>query len=377
MRYRQPSPATDLSPFFEYNVSNPLIMRPLEDEIWSNIRLLAIESICLRLLQRRFPTRSQGALNKIASKIQSCITQAEEYFWMAVEASSRVAPLLHYYAMLNLSKALIYLDAPQRLTHSRDFYHGLSDPHRVKNPETFLLYDERIQVQQGVFPSLYYVLTGEELPPRTSYKVMDLLPYCTWISNELEEVFNTRCRLVEAAFRLAEDNNSQSLRVTAQIPREYVATHCGPLSNFRAEAPSFHSIFRRVAASDAEMLHFESAPIACITNAQRSKGILMFRSRFRELRLYRHLLLSEQSDAGEYLIPLNFQGGKPLPEPCIILGITFYLSSLVRYQPHIYDAILGGSEAWLLESFIKQCPTAFCHIMLNHIWRTEHVFHRR
>ena len=251
MRYPNPSPHTDLSPLFEYDVSTYGIFRPLEEEVWAAIRLLATEDICVTLLRgRRSRTGRRGPLKNLASKIRSCITQADEYFWMALEASPRAAPLLHYYSMLNLTKALIYLEAPERLEDESGLLHGLSDPSRMKDPRSFSLDQESIVVNRGgVFPSLYNVLTGGEITRNTAVKVFDLLRYSAWLSHDIEDL-GTMCRMVHGDFSIATDENGHFMRLTAEIGREEVRSHCGAVTSFEAEAPHFLQFFKRVASDD-------------------------------------------------------------------------------------------------------------------------------
>lgn len=374
MPYPNPTPATGRYRFFEYDVTSAVVIRPLEEEVWSNIRLLRVEEVCLgQLRQRRSSTGRRGRLSGIASNIRSCVTQAEEYFWLALKASPRAAPLLHYYSMLNLTKALVYLEAPRRLERDRDLLHGLTDPKRVKKASaTFALDRERLIVKGGVFRSLYYVLTGEEIARQTSLNIMELLRYCTWVTNEVESI-GIMCRLIDAGLSIAEDTGARRVWLTAEIDRDYLRRHCGSIETFESEAPSFTQVFGRVRADHPGQLKYESNPIPYATGRAQSAAISDLRRNARPLRLYRHIR-NDDSETAAHMIPLDSDGGRPLPEPCVLLAIAFYLGSLVRYQPHVYDYLLGTEEAWLLEAFVRQCPLAFSYSLLNHFWRTEHLF---
>jgi len=372
MRYPNPATATDTFPYYEYEESTPHVMRPLENEVWAAIRLLTVEGICVHQLKRRFPNRRLGPLEQLAAQIQSCLKQAEEYFWIAQEASSRVAPLLHYYSMLNLTKALIYLKAPERLKTSRDFNHGLIDPQRIKNPHSFSLSTQGIQVGRGVFSTLHYLLTGQGLIPGKIYNFEDLFKYCTWITNELEEL-GDKCRLVHARISIQDDAGGRAMRLSAELGRTDVLEHCRTLSKFAAGAPASFKVFTRVSATDEDTLRYESQPLSYTTKRTRYLALEGLRATIKDLRLFRHGIYPREKQL-EYLVPLDNSGDRPLPEPCVLLGITFFIGSLVRYQPHIFDHLLGSEEAWLLESFIRQCPLAFSHIMLNHLWNVEHLF---
>ncbi len=364
-------------PYFEYAPYPVQIMRPMADEIWASIRLINVEEICLGQLKRKFHGRRDRLLRELAHQIRSCVTQAEEFFWIAQSASSRVAPLLHYYSMLNLAKALIFLKAPDRLSRKPHFYHGLTDPQRIKTPESFSLEKETIKVAPGIFSTLHYILTGEELVGSTSYKIMALLRYCTWITSELEGVSNQMCRLVHLSLKYAEDAGLKRVRIIAEVRRAEVLAHCQTLSAFKTDSKSFHSLFYRVASDDPDMLKYESQPVAYTTLATGRSAYRQLREAMRDVRLYRSGIFTGEDKAPEYLMPLNDGSTKPLPDTCVLLAVTFYLGSMVRYQPHIFDRLLGTEDAWLLEAFIRQCPLAYSQIMPNHLWEIEHLFQGR
>ena len=287
--------------------------------------------------------------------------------------SRRGIPLLHFYSMLNLAKALVYLEAPARLTKWEHFNHGLTDLARLKSADTFQLANESVQVRPGVFKTLHAVLAGREIPSRTSLNIKDLLAYCVWIGHEFQEVYREGNNLLHGKFQLRMDDNIQTAWVHARLPSNEVRAKCGSWGNFVARAPQFVTVFRRVQSSVKGEYHFESGSAKFSSKGRWRPASRTLGVQVRPVRLYRLLLHRPETYETEYLVPL--QGlSHPLPEACVIYAISFHLSQLVRYQPHVYDAILGKGEAWLLEAFIKQCPTAFSHIMLNHLWRKEHQF---
>lgn len=363
MAHRKASAADNTYAFYEYEQVYPLhVLRSVQDEVWAAIRPLAADEMCLDALKVRLSGRSRNELRQIAAKAASCVRQADEYFSSAVRASPRTAPLLHYYSMLNLSKALIYLERPERLVHENDLLHGLTDRNRVKDRKTFSLKNERVTVQQrGVFNSLHFVLAGKELKAQTAYSVTELFPYCTWLTSELEDVFGRPSRLIHVSVRLALNRESNRIFVTAAVPKDEVVARLKRASRFATEAPEFFSLFDPVASDDPSVLSYESSSVPADQPGELAAAL-------RTLRLYRYFKYSE--DSGEYVLPL---GTEPLPEPCVLFAVTFYLGSLVRYQPHIYDHLLGTKDAYLLESFIGQCPIAFSYVMLNHLWRAEHL----
>ena len=126
MRLPLPTPAGDIFPLFEYPRQTFRILRPVQDEVWAELRLFRTQSVCRGLVSRRHRGRTENSKARLANMIAACTEQAEDLFWLAEEASSNTAPLLHYYSMLNLAKALIYLEDPNHLRELPDLHHGLT-----------------------------------------------------------------------------------------------------------------------------------------------------------------------------------------------------------------------------------------------------------
>jgi hypothetical protein len=378
MKYPPERTATRTYAFYEYSqATDPMVLRSMEDEIWAALRFTAIRDVCFGQLLLRHPARAHSTLLRLVDKITSCISQAEEYYWLASKASSRTAPLLFYYSMLNLSKAFIFLATPTRLRTSNDFLHGLTDPTRLKEPARFRLRNETIETRAGIFSSLHFALTGAELKPRTSWKIGDLLQYCSWVSSEMNDL-GVATRLIATRLSICLDDPLGDVWLRCAVPRFELGIVRGRQATFERQAPEFMRLFHRIKSSDAALLRYESNSLAYVGPEEYATAIATLQSAVSRLRLY---WMPEREnntpdDVAYNLLALDCGGLAPLPEPCVILGMMFYLGSIVRYQPHIYEHLLGSQDAWLLESFVRQCPIVFAQVMLNHIWQQRHVFHR-
>lgn len=362
-------------PLFEYEPYSTVVVRSLEEEIWAAIRPLSVLSICEEVLSERTGRSSRRFLQETALRIVACIRQADQFFWIALEADSRAAPLLHYYSMLNLSKALVYLDSPETFTANSQLLHGISDPDRVKNPRTYSLLRESLRLQSnGVFPCVYALLTGESFKAK-SVRLADLLPLCTWIGEELPNVYGVESNLACIDLTVYDDRDSEensesrAMYARAEIPKADVRGPGGRVRPLQKIVPAFFDLFEPVASANSEILTFETKRIQYRTEREENAALASILGIIRELRLCR--LFSSSATKAGYMIPLV---SDPLPEPCIVLAVMFYLGSLVRYQPHVYEHLLGTDTAYVLDSFVRQTPIVFAYIMLNHLWRVEHFF---
>lgn len=243
----------------------------------------------------------------------------------------------------------------------------------MKDPRTFSLATEKVSIRPGIFDALHEVLTGVRAP-RVDLNVTELLTYCVLLDRELTDLGHSS-RLVDVEMAFARDASAKTLTLVALIPRGEIEAVCGDVPTFEASSAAFMAIFHRVnSPDDPSKIRYETTPVTYTYGLSTHTAVRTLRSRASSLRLFRSPIGYAEDDRTDYLLPLDHHGRAPLPEGCVLLAIAFYLGTLVRYQPHIYDHLLGSEEAWLLESFVRQCPLAFAHLLLHHLWREEHIF---
>jgi len=122
-----------------------LYSRTLEEGVWRYLDLF---------FQLAYLKRMTGS-PKRANLINLYFRQGKEYYQTSKEATVLTKPMLLYYGMLNLSKALILLRDPD-VTPDNFQFHGLtSKPKRGSRPVTRRsLLTLRCRVLGGVFPNL-------------------------------------------------------------------------------------------------------------------------------------------------------------------------------------------------------------------------------
>lgn len=350
---------------------SPYVLGTAQEEVWETLRMLALPGVFEGQLQKRHDHYAASTIARISSNATSCLSQALDFNRMALSAQPRTAPLLHYYAMLNLAKACIFMNAPQRLRRNDDYLHGLTDPTRLKRVASYQLSSEVISTRRGVFSSLHYVMSGEELRTRTDLPLGTLLSYCSWIESEQEELGRTPS-LMNGDFMVCHDEATEETWIRAYVQRVNLTRCRRRRADFERRAPEFSHLFNRRQSDDPARLAYE-------TDA-RGGGLLAadayFRQAIKPMRFYWFPidLVRDQSAETAYVIPMRRNNIRPLPEACVIFGIMFYLATMVRYQPHIYEHLLGSSESYLLESFVRQYPVVFAHLAADCLWQRRHAF---
>jgi hypothetical protein len=95
-----------------------------------------------------------------ARQVSYCIVQASEYFKAADAVTIDTSPLLYFYGMLSLSKALIVANEPKTLLDDIK-YHGLKADRTASSPK---LEDQTVRTDNGVFARLTSVIQGFKYP---------------------------------------------------------------------------------------------------------------------------------------------------------------------------------------------------------------------
>jgi hypothetical protein len=301
--------------------------------------------------------------------LRSCLSQAEDLFLLAESAAANTSALLYYYSMLNLAKALIYLEEPNALVTPKDFSHGLTDRSRIKTAEEFRVDDEELVVRHGIFKTLHRVLCGDDLAEGTRLSLRSLLRQCGWIGMEMSELGDpVRLALCWVESRV----NAEADLVWAVVfmHNQQLTELCRSVEKFVADNSVVLREFERVASEIDTHCQFESKAVA-FSNGD---GYATVQAMLRSLRLHRQIKYSSLDAEPQYMISLSDCMEATLPEACGLLAICFYLSSVARYQPHVYEALRRSSDGWLFEAFLRQCPVVYASVMLMYMARAELMF---
>lgn len=368
MTLEKPKTAAHREALWEYEPRKLTIVRPLEREIWALLNLLTIRDVCVDLCSLRHPESKLSQLEEVASRVAACIKQASEYAWIAQGCSTRVAPLLHYYSMLNTSKAFIYMQSPRVLEDARNLNHGLVDAHRVKDPRVFSLPKDSVKVDHGIFSSLCMELTQSPVPRGLSLQLCDLLRGCNWIVAEVDQVYGAEPSTASITSSVVTNQERTETWGSVLMSRGQLDSLGMSLDQLRKRVPDFFNAYVQVEGGP-KSYRFETGAYPTNTDKEREEALTRLRSYLRTLNLYRPM--KREGSGGWALYRMSTH---TIPQPAAIYAIAFYLSSLVRYQPHALEALLASADAWVIESFLTQCPLEFSYTMLNHMWRREHIF---
>jgi hypothetical protein len=56
-----------------------------------------------------------------------------------------------------------------------------------------------------------------------------------------------------------------------------------------------------------------------------------------------------------------------IPQVAIAYAFIFYLGSITRYKPDVFDKILSGSYSWLVAEYLATQPMQFLYMLASHL----------
>jgi len=315
------------------------------------------------------------------SAFRSYVRQAKTFFTTAEGLHHRASPLLHYYAFMNLAKALLCLTTPDIQLSNASLYHGL----RQEKPKANLA-DEAVEVAGGVFWHLYHSLTGIELTPKAGRRgpnkrnglalpVTDMMFYLTDIAYDPSSGRPLDlCHFArgDSALAIAPDDKATSVLLA-------IGGFEG-LTKFPAAFKDFFAKYEEVSLNPHErerIFNLMSPPASSFVFFQSKETYDRTSPDF-----WRHLKADigavnkrffSQSPYNEELAqffvntPHGCQFQFPWNEMFAAYVLFFYLGSLVRYYPSYLEGLLEKREAWLIEQIARSSSVTLLRYFANQI----------
>ncbi len=350
--------------------------QPIDDEIFAALEYFSeVDEVGVKFfkdLNHRDPKKSLHCF-------RAFIRQSKTFYYAAKQLHYRASALMYYYSFLNLAKA--YVTVSDANAVSGYIEHGLTYKFirgGLQNQGVFV-------AKRGVFHKLYEKETLAKIPAKLKLSIKNLLGYCTDVGYEYEMAgFGNRKTTPVAVRMLADSNRRISWPIIAitnfSVVNPYKKTLKPFFDYFEQIVPEKEFVrqaFDIYAESFASYTFFQSKQVY---QWQADDVILLgnikndFHTAVKSL--YDPVLHDEKFDF--YLsTPLRTNFQIPMNQPLAIYVITFYLGSLVRYNPSYIENILNSKDAWLIERFAKSSPETFLRYIANAILQKNYIYKRR
>jgi hypothetical protein len=336
-----------------------------ERVIWSSIRHLCVRDVAVEVLIDTYNMHRKRDIRKVVQNLNVYITQAYEFYEAAKVADANTAPLIYYYSFLNLAKALCEIRIPDFHKSRYSYHHGLT-----WKPNTDYLVDlptDYIRITtRGVFHILIEAIRGIPIQLRNPLplKIIDLFDLCPEISTEFDKVLGRKrnyiilhnpCIYIDTSLR------HTWIRIDV-LKSELRRLRISKMQFASLLLPSMDYIFVEVKGADNDHYTFQSEPAIECDIAGNALGFNYIDPIISSMNLFIYM------DRGEiyYILPVQHRMSMPLTQIGVLYLILFWLSSLVRYDPHsvlelqksrswiLIDGFMNQSIIWLLELFEMQ-----------------------
>lgn len=272
----------------------------------------------------------------------SLLEQAR-YFYSAAETSPlRSKPLLYYYSFLNLAKIIINLDKEYG-NQGFEYYHGLQancngiSKFEEANVE---LYIKKTGYQKQVAIELLESLDELSLSSKLVLNIKDLLSHCVGIHRTYSEIYGSNeifCRLSEE--ELYKDGKTMIFSANVRCNEDESLLLKSRGYNIRKEKSGF--IWEE--SFDTTRYTFARDDYYFFSKQLRDKGIWYYIGK------------------DGYVNYLSTKVDYRYSPEMIIYNTMFFLGSITRYHPYLFDSIFSNKEQWLMSEFLTTQPKQFVY----------------
>lgn len=271
--------------------------------------------------------------------LKSLLEQSKHFYLTGESSPIKSQPLLYYYSFLNLAKIIINLNSKHG--PRKTYMHGMNESHNNKfSHSTITKQKQKINVVQ-VAHELVSIFDPAIAVADLSLNVKELLNHCVGVHRAYSEIYNqnevfrrlkTHCLYRERKDLIFKaELQCQATDVAELIARGYSITE---------EEDGFFYTERHTMAAYSPT----RADYATLSSTIRSKGIWYF------IGNSGYTTYLSSSTVGRY------------NQESIIYMVMFYLGSITRYHPYMFDEIFSDKEQWLMSEFLNTQPKQFIYL---------------
>jgi hypothetical protein len=330
-----------------------------QTELWQQLRYFKWPTNVSQLLSGKTKSRRPEAWisevsDRAGKEIAACVEQADEYMHASRVVGLATRPLLQFYSVESLAKAMI-LSNDRSVTLDDLRYHGLSTrpnsanervrdelKHYSESADQWSLENEFAIANQGVFPELATATGDAQINIGAVLRLRELLR----IIPDLSELYQRHYGDISNCVRIYTRSEETDERFEAffDVADASSVTSVFPEFNVGFESADRHSYPGFRATSD-------------IGNPPNFA------------RLVRHTV------AGEFMVRPHASGVSS--SPAVLFASSFIVGNLVRYKPAFWMSILQGSDtgaAAIVETLCNLVDRRFAQDVLEALWGERFSF---
>lgn len=278
--------------------------------------------------------------NSQISFLNSLLDQAKFFFTAAEAGPVKSQPLLYYYCFLNFAKLLINMNG--YIGQSKKYMHGIDDKRITGSFQTseIKIFEAKTGIV-NVSAELYKVLDAKVISSQLTVKVVDLLRNCVGVHRTYCEIYNQKEDLHKlSGLKLYKNGLSLELEAEIQCDASTIAT--------------LQSLGYCINRSSDKFIWNENQPISNHNITRQS--YLDFSTFLRDKGIWYFI------GNNGYTHYLSTNPTHRYPQEFVIYNVMFYLGSITRYMPYMFDEIFSAKEQWLMSEFLKTQPKQFLYL---------------
>lgn len=341
-----------------------------EEEKWRYLSLFSQEKFAREKISDLHPNLATKKLNEISLRISACIHHAKEYYEASKSVSMLTKPLLLYYGMYSLAKALIYSRDPQ-INFDSLKHHGLMSPEFDDKVEKFASATTKLH-SKGVFYhfSKYTqhnscVVPASEIEvdyTNLTMKLIDTTLRKLTIGEEivLRDIFLSLPELFDV-FLLMGRKRSRLYKIALELEKDISGNWKRLLGVYKA-------------GNDGITIGLLQKKIPEIRGREIIKEFddaILFDRRLHgnyETLIPKQLV---KSTSGGYFLA---SGDNLISDMNANFIAMFFLSNIVRYKPPLWRRILDSKYRIMIETFVSNSERKFPKMILNELFEKIIVF---
>lgn len=265
------------------------------------------------------------------------LLEQAKHFYVAAEASPvKSKPLLYYYSFLNFAKILIGIE--KGYSETSDYRHGLSEKNNGAFSRSEIVVFGKGEHVKNVSIELMEMFETEITSANRVIRVKELLAHCVGVHRTYSEIYNQR----ESFYRLENVRlYKDGLKIMFKADVMCSARTVDGLRDVGYTIDSEKGKFAFVQVMDTKC------------NQKSRKDYFDLAQKIRKCGIWYYI-----GNDGYTCYLSDCKNNRFSPET-IIYNTMFYLGSITRYHPYMFDKIFSNKEQWLMSEFLTTQPKQF------------------
>lgn len=272
--------------------------------------------------------------------MSSLLEQAKNFYEAAENSPLKSKPLLFYYSFLNLAKLMINIDKEYGSTGLK-YMHGLKEHHNSRFIHSDIEIDQKKNYLKNVSVELLEIFDGITFNQKTTINLKDYLCHCVGIHRAYSEIYTVPETFYKLGrFYLYKHGARMGVKVKVQCCANDIPALTQIGYNIVEEDNQYYWT-EEIIRPQQNVTRRDYAKLAKVMN---DKGMWYFIG----------------NDG--YTTYLSSNPTCRYKPEIIIYNTMFYLGSITRYHPYMFDRIFSDKEQWMMSEFLTTQPKQFLYL---------------